>query len=74
MAIFIISAVLIAACFIFAAISILGNISDARQRALLEKIYRRANPSGFDDAGETRLDEDILDELETLLHGQKPEK
>ena len=34
MAIFIISAVLIAACFIFAAISILGNISDARQRAL----------------------------------------
>lgn len=74
MAIFIISAVLIAACFIFAAISILGNISDARQRALLDKIYRRAKPSGFDDAGETRLDEDLLNELDDLLHGQEPPK
>lgn len=74
MAIFIISAVLIAACFIFAAISILGNISDARQRALLEKIYRRAKPSGFDDAGETRLDEDLLNELDDLLHGDSGKK
>jgi hypothetical protein len=74
MAIFIISAVLIAACFIFAAISILGNIAETRQRALLEKIYRRANPSGFDDAGETRLDEDLLNELDDLLHGDSGKK
>lgn len=74
MAVFIISAFCIGAFFAFATISILGNISETRQRALLDKIYRRAKPSGFDDAGETRLDEDLLNELDDLLHGQEPPK
>lgn len=74
MEIFIISAFLIAACFVLAVISILGNISETRQRALLDKIYRRARPSGFDDAGETRLDEDLLNELDDLLHGDSGKK
>lgn len=36
-------------------------------KALLRKIYNRANPSLFDDASQTRLDSDLMDEIEAFL-------
>ncbi len=43
-------------------------------RAMLKKIWDRANPSLLDDNSQTRLDPDLMDELDTLLHGETPPK
>ena len=41
-----------------------------KMKRLLKKIWDRANPSILDDKSQTRLDPDILEELETILQTQ----